>query len=142
MIKFTDEFVSNFKLIKGVTQLPEIDTSELTNAIDIFSGTSIESIPNLNTSKVENMSYFCCQCDSLKSVGEMDTSRVKDMTMAFAFCTSLHNIDWPIDMSNCETCSGMFRQTPIKQPIKLKNVPKKLNLNKLEAPYVVLNYLD
>ena len=142
MYKIDDEFAQTFKLMRGVTTIPEIDTSELTNATDLFSGTSIEEVPKLDFHNVKNMPYFCSQCYNLKKVNEIDTSNVKDMTMAFAFCSSLEYIDFEIDMSSCKHCSAMFRQTPIQKPIKLKNVPKKLNLNSLDAPYVVLNYLD
>ena len=71
----------------------------------------------------------------------MNTNNVYDMSYLFAGgCIS---IDWEIDMSNCMYCHYMLADTKLKRKIKLKNVPKDLDLSEIGTDnYIIINYKE
>ena len=57
-----------------------------------YNCTSLTSIPQLDTSKVTNMSSMFSNCSSLTSIPQLDTSNVTNMYNMFYYCTSLTSI--------------------------------------------------
>ena len=80
--------------------------------------TEIQSIGNLNTSEVKNMSWMFFGCSSLTSLNlsNFNTAKVQDMSYMFAGCSGLTSLDLPNfntdkvqDMSHMFShCSGLI----------------------------------
>ena len=59
----------------------------------MFAGCNVpETIPNFDTSNVEDMSYMFQNCKSIKYVPDFDTSNVKYMDGMFSNCSNLVNV--------------------------------------------------
>ena len=77
----------------SLTTIPEMDTSYVNDMYYMFYGChSLASIPPMNTSKVTSMNCMFNGCTSLTTIPEMDTSYVNDMYYMFSNCTSLTSI--------------------------------------------------
>ena len=50
---------------------------------------SLTSVPEMDTSKVTNMSRMFSRCSSLTSVPDIDTSNVTNMSYMFSSCAAL-----------------------------------------------------
>jgi surface protein len=78
--------------------LSNLDTSNVTNMVDMFSGcynlTSIGDISNWNTGKVTNMqAMFYNSYLSSINVSGWDTGNVTTMNNMFAYCSQLYELD-------------------------------------------------
>lgn len=101
-----------------VSELPEFDTSNVTDMGLMFSGcVNLVSISNFNTSKVTNMAYMCDGCTNLTSVSDFNTSNVTNMSGMFTSCYNLVNVP-NFDTSNVVRMSTMFYACT-----KITNIP-------------------
>ena len=100
--------ISQYKNNKNVRYAKMLDTSQVTNMSNMFSGCSgLTSIPALNTSQVTNMSKMFIDCTSLISIPTLDTSKVTVMDRMFSDCTSLTSIP-TLDTSKVTVMDRMF----------------------------------
>ena len=91
-----------------LNELPQIDTSSVTNMSNMFSGCiNLATIPQLDTSSVTNMSNMFYGCGSLTTIPQLDTSSVTNMSDMFCNCTSLATIP-QIDTSSVINMNNMF----------------------------------
>ena len=91
-----------------LNELPQIDTSSVTNMNNMFSGCiNLATIPQLDTSSVTNMSNMFYGCGSLTIIPQLDTSSVTNMSDMFCNCTSLATIP-QIDTSSVINMNNMF----------------------------------
>ena len=91
-----------------LNELPEIDTSNVTNMSYMFSSCdNLTTIPQIDTSNVTNMSYMFSSCSSLTTIPQLDTSNVTNMSSMFYNCTNLTTIP-QIDTSNVTNMGYMF----------------------------------
>ena len=72
--------------------IPQLDTSKVTNMSYMFSNSTVTTIPQLDTSKVTNMSYMFSGCSKLTMI-QLDTSNVTSMEYMFSNCFKLTTID-------------------------------------------------
>lgn len=108
-----------------------------------FKCDNLESTPQFNTPLATQMKSLFYQCYNLKSVGQLNTANCSTLEQLFYECKSLTTIPWDIDMTSCTNCDRMFKDCPATN-IKLKNVPKSLDLSLLGLPstnYTVMNYI-
>ena len=68
---------------------------------------SLKTIPQLDTSKVTNMTSMFNVCNSLKTIPQLDTSKVTIMNSMFSGCNSLTALP-QLDTSNVITVRDMF----------------------------------
>ena len=74
----------------SLTTIPEMDTSYVNDMYCMFQNCkSLSTIPPMDTSQVTTMRSMFLFCDSLTSVSEMNTSIVTDMVDMFLGCESL-----------------------------------------------------
>ena len=120
-------------LFKGQSEITDVsniikydDTSEVTNMQGAFNGLwALERLPNLNTSKVTDMSYLVGFGDSwadnriqqLKEFPPLDTSNVTNMSYMFAQCGKLKTIPF-LNTSNVISMSYMFQNC-----VELESLP-------------------
>ena len=91
-----------------LNELPQIDTSSVTNMSNMFSGCiNLATIPQLDTSSVTNMSNMFYGCESSTIIPQLDTSSVTNMSDMFCNCTSLATIPL-IDTSSVINMNNMF----------------------------------
>lgn len=96
-------------IAKYITKIPELDTSKVTNMLDMFNGCkSLSSIPNLDTSKVTNMRTMFKGCSKLITIPQLDTSNVTDMVSMFESCINLTSIPF-LNTSKVYTMGSMFQ---------------------------------
>ena len=89
---------------------PLLDTSNVTNMYDMFSGcTNLITIPLLDTSNVTNMGDMFCGCTNLITIPLLDTSNVTLTYRMFVGCTNLISIPL-IDISKSTSTHTMFCQ--------------------------------
>lgn len=96
-------------IVKYITKIPELDTSKITNMTSMFQGcTNLSSIPNLDTSKVTNMRTMLKGCSKLITIPQLDTSNVTDMVSMFESCINLTSIPF-LNTSKVYTMAYMFQ---------------------------------
>lgn len=106
------------------TTIPQIDTSNITNASNMFNHcTNITTIPSLNTSKVTNISYMFQHCDSLITIPQLDTSKVADFSFMFDYCGKLESVP-ELDTSSAKNMRSMFANCSSLTTIPLFNTSK------------------
>ena len=95
---------------RTVEEIPfEIDTSQVTNMVDMFDGcSSLIAVPPMDTSQVTNMYGMFSRCSSLTTVPDMDTSQVTNMAAMFSRCSSLTTVP-DMDTSQVTSMYDMFR---------------------------------
>lgn len=91
---------SMFSKCYGLTSIPQLNTSNVTNMSNMFEYNYITSIPELDTSKVTNMFAMFAECDKLTNIPELDTSNVTNMHYFARYCSSLTSIP-RLDVSKC-----------------------------------------
>ena len=91
-----------------LNELPQIDTSSVTNMSNMFSGCiNLATIPQLDTSSVTNMSNMFRGCGSLTIIPVIDTSSVTNMSNMFSNCIGLATIP-QLDTSSVTNMTYMF----------------------------------
>ena len=92
----------------NLTTIPQLDTSNVTNMNSMFSScSSLTTIPQLNTSNVTNMNSMFYNCPNLTTIPQLDTSKVTNMGYMFGVCSSLTTIP-QLNTSNVTSISNMF----------------------------------
>ncbi len=80
--------------------IPQFNTSKVWNMSNMFQGcASLQAVPQLDTSMVTDMNSMFNGCASLQAVPQLDTSMVTDMNAMFYGCTSLETIEH-LDLTN------------------------------------------
>ena len=98
-----------FCTCSNLITIPQLDTSNVNNMTKMFSECwSLTTIPQLETSKVTTMSHMFESCKSLITIPQLETSKVEDMMYMFWKCTSLTSIPHMIT-SNVIEMRYMFR---------------------------------
>ena len=93
-----------------LTSVPQIDTSKVTDMSYMFSlCTSLTTIPLLDTNSVTNITGMFNGCTSLPTIPLLDTSRVTSMGYIFYGCNVLTNVP-EIDTSKVTNMSFAFYQ--------------------------------
>lgn len=96
-------------IVKYIITIPQLDTSKVTNMTSMFQGCkSLSSIPNLDTSKVTNMRTMFKECSKLITIPQLDTSNVTNMTSMFESCINLTSIPF-LNTSKVNYMSSMFQ---------------------------------
>ena len=96
-----------FYNFKG-TEIPNLDTSNLTKMNAMFNGcSSLTTIPQLDTSNVTGMAYMFANCKALTTIPQLDTSQVTNMGDMFSGCSSLTTIP-QLNTQNITNLSFMF----------------------------------
>ena len=92
----------------SLTSVPELDTGQVANMYGMFyKCSSLATIPALDTSQVTNMYFMFYGCSSLTSIPELDTGQVKDVYGMFYNCSSLTSVP-ELDTSQVKDMSNMF----------------------------------
>lgn len=88
--------------------IPQLDTSNVTNMTQMFNGCSLlKNIPLLDTSKVTNMLSTFSYCKALETIPQLDTSNVTSLSYLFQGCTSLQTIPL-LNTSKATSFNGVF----------------------------------
>ena len=121
--------IGQYQNNKDVRYAKMLDTSQVTNMGDMFSGcSSLTSIPTLDTSQVTGMISMFYDCTSLISIPALDTSKVTNMNSMFSGCTSLTTVP-ALDTSQVTDMYSMFQICP-----SLKSIPT-LDTSKVTDTY-------
>lgn len=108
LIKIPDDARYFFYNFKSLQEIPEIDTSKVTNMNSIFYDCkSLTAIPKIDTSNVTNMLNMFCGCSSLISVPEIDMSKALDTGGMFTNCSNLISVP-KLDTSKSTNVVYMF----------------------------------
>ena len=98
-----------FRMCTDLTTVPQLDTSNVNNMTKMFSECwSLTTILQLETSKVTTMSHMFESCRSLTTIPLLNTSSVTDMNYMFWKCTSLTSIPH-LNTSNVTDMNYMLR---------------------------------
>ena len=93
--------------VKTIIKLRSPLTVEGTSAEYMFSGYSLNELPQLDTSNVNRMDHMFSSCAKLTTIPQLDTSNVVNMDSMFYNCTNLTTIP-QLDTSNVFRMSYMF----------------------------------
>lgn len=138
-------FNSAFLNCYALKIIPEIDTSNMTDARSAFYGChslkkiplldtgkitimgsmfyncyDLKEIPLLNTENVTTMASMFYGCHKLKNIPELNTKNVTDMSNMFNYCYSLKEIP-ELDCSKVTTMLQMFANCYNLKSVALKN---------------------
>ena len=130
----------DFSKVTIIEGLENLDSSEVTDMQNIFSGMS--SLQELDisfwdTSKVTTMANFLNGDRNLKNVNltNLDTSKLKYMTYMFYGCQNLQELDLSsLDTSNVTTMAQMFQNCNNLQKLDLSNFDTK-NVNSFNSMF-------
>jgi surface protein len=112
----------------SLVSIPQLDTSNVENMSYMFYGCySLVTIPQLDTSNVTNMSNMFSYCYSLVSIPQLDTSKA-NMSYMFNYCYSLVTIP-QLDTSNVTNMTDMFFYCRSLTHANIKNAKKAYQLN-------------
>ena len=114
---------------------------------------SLNSLTSIDFSETElggdgNLTSIQLMCYSMPKLEKVDLSNcylgtVHDFQRVFHYCTSLKEIVGELDMSGATNVTNMLGSTGLTTPVKLKNVPRSLDLSTIGSNmYEVLNYID
>ena len=93
----------------SLSEIPMIDTSNVTSAIGMFNGcTALTTVPLLDFSSLKRMDQMFANCTALISVPQFNTSNVTSMASTFSGCKKFTALPL-LDVSKVETMSSMFR---------------------------------
>ena len=84
---------------------------------------SLTTIPPLNTSNVNDMSYMFERCKSLTTIPQLDSSNVTNMTNMFNECTKLINVP-QLDISSVTNMFQMFTHCQNLNEVRFKGKPQ------------------
>lgn len=102
-----DSMYQHFKSNSELVYMPIVDTSNVTNMREAFSGCNLVAVPLLNTGNVTNMRVAFGYCLKLKTVSNIDTSKVTEARQMFTSCSKLINLP-VLNMSSVTNMSAMF----------------------------------
>ncbi len=110
----TKSWFLNLSLLTEIVGLQNLDTSNVTDMMDMFtdcSGLTSLDISHFKTSKVMSMIQLFYNCSGLTSldISNFDTSNVKEMSNMFHGCSSLTSLDLNnFDTSKVTDMMGLF----------------------------------
>ena len=114
-----------------IVYCPQINTSKVTNMSNMFSGcTSLTTIPQLNCGNVTTMHSMFYNCSSLTTIPQLDTSNVSSMTYMFHNCSSLTTIP-QLNTANVTNFASMFSSCISLTTIPQIDTTKANNMNSL-----------
>ena len=123
----SDNFLKNKSNIKSIKKFKGLDTSNVTDMINMFKGcqslTSLD-LSNLKTSNVNNMHDMFANCSSLTSLdlSSFDTSNVNNMNSMFNGCSSLTSLDLSnFNTSNVTDMHFMFSNCSSLKSLDISN---------------------
>ena len=103
-----DDASSMFNGCRNLQEVPQLDTSNVTNMEAMFSScNNLRTISQLNTSKVTNMGGMFFACNRLQSIPMFDTSNVTFMDTMFDNCSTLQTVP-QLNTGNVTSMGGMF----------------------------------
>ena len=105
--KSTAYWFYHAQLLESIVGLENLNTSEVTDMNNMFSGCSSLSsldLSHFDTGNVINMGYLFYKCYSLTNIDltGFDTKNVTDMSFMFGYCSSLTSIEFG-DFDTCNT---------------------------------------
>ena len=80
-----------YGLLAYIVEIGNIDTSNIIDMTNMFSGSQITEIPLLNTQNVTNMSNMFYGCQMITEIPLLNTQNVTDMGGMFEYCSALTN---------------------------------------------------
>ena len=102
----------SFKCCVGLTSMPLLDTSNITDMSYMFAYcTSLTSIPLLNTSSVTNMRTMFQGCTNFTTLPLLNTTNVTDMSYMFDNCRNLTNDSLNNLLKMCSNVSSNYTGT-------------------------------
>ena len=109
----TYRWFNNMTGLTTISGLNYLNTSEVTNMQNMFSGSGLTSLDlsGFNTANVTDMSYMFYNCSNLRSldVSGFNTSNVTDMRTMFYGCSNLTSLDVSsFNTSSATTLTYMF----------------------------------
>lgn len=115
------------------------DTENVTNMKSAFyKNDSVNEIPIVNTSKVIDFYYFCNGAKTLQSVPDLDYSKAENMSCAFQNCKKLKKVS-DLDLNNADTVSYLFAGCEGLNRVERIQARKATNTKSMfyNCPYVV-----
>lgn len=107
-----------FRSDKNLVYAPLVDTSNVTNMINMFMTCSkLTIVPQFNTQNVTSMDSMFMSCSELTTVPQFDTSNVTNMSSMFYGCSKLITVS-QFDTQNVTSVSTMFQNCT-----KLESLP-------------------
>ena len=98
----------SFNNYYNLLAIPQLDTSKVNNMGSMFYDCrSLTTIPQLDTSEATNMGNMFFSCHSLTSIPQLDTSKVTNMVGILSSCYSLTTIP-QLNTSNVTDMRSMF----------------------------------
>lgn len=111
------------------SELPEIDTSNITNMRRMFYDCpNLISLPQLNTGNVTNMYEAFRNCFKLSSLPEMNTNNVTNMDTTFSGCRALTTLP-QLNTGNVTNMSNLFNDCNNLLSIPLLNTENVTNIS-------------
>lgn len=106
----------------GIEELPLIDTSNVTNMYECFTGCSkLKTIPLLNTNNVTNLEGAFYNCILFETLPQINTQNVTSMYSMFYGCSSLKNIPL-LNTSKLTDMRNIFTNCPFLTDTSLDNI--------------------
>ena len=103
-----DSAIYLFCGMKRIKTIPQLDTSNVNNMQHMFDGCySLTTIPQLDTSNVKNMNHMFIGCSNLTEIPHFDTSNVTTMIYMFYNCYKITEIP-QFNTSNVTDVESMF----------------------------------
>ena len=113
----TTDMRNMFNGCSSLQTIPQLDTSNVTDMNNMFIYCySLQIIPQLDTSNVTSMNNMFYYCHSLQTIPQLDTSNVTKMGSMFGNCSSLQTIP-QLNTSNVINMNSMFRSCSSLQKI-------------------------
>ena len=122
-----------FRYCNKLTTIPQLDTSKVTDMSSMFNGCSnLTTIPQLDTSKVTDMSNMFRECQQLTTIPQLDTSKVTDMGYMFYNCNELTTIP-QMDTSKVTNMGYMFYKCDNLTTIPQMDISEVTSVNRMFA---------
>ena len=117
---------TSFSVQNCITKINKLDTSNCTSIT--FSGcVNLETIPQIDISRVTNLSSMFYNCKKITTIPQIDTSNVTIMNSMFKSCINLKNIP-QMNTSHVTTMNSMFADCSSLQEIKALNLQSATNI--------------
>lgn len=97
-----------FYNLKSITEVPEIDTTGVTNMQYMFyQCQKLKDFPDLNFDEATLISNMFAYCKALLAVPSLNLPKVTNASSMFNYCTSLQTVG-DINMPNCTNASSLL----------------------------------
>ena len=112
-----------YGLLAYIVEIGNIDTSNIIDMTNMFSGSQITEIPLLNTQNVTGMGGMFGICRMITEIPLLNTQNVTDMSNMFVGCLALTTVPL-LNTQNVTNMDGMFFSCPELTNESLNNVLK------------------